>query len=1103
MTEEESNNNSELLSIDTQVKQLRTLLKSDKHVLIQESGDFTLFSIKLNHGLNLQFLFDPLCDQKVLTKSNIYDLRLTKTNSCTFSNEIWLEIKAYFENELKQNQFTIYDLVQRLQDKILVQVPTDMIKPDKPNTSSSHQQQEETTPTKFRGADAIFNRLLWDKTIDQTKIMIGYEDRFNGIQEITFSQWKKGHDRGSGVPMHRVRYYKINGQIVWDRMKKVDILTRLEAIQTTVEDDQQKSLQTVTNTLTILNEGVYKYDVEKAQWIICSTQTLLKPMNENDHDIIIPSESLLPDRCHFLTWNILSNYYHEAEIYSEKRYCYILNALRTLSPDIVCLQEVTYDFLGLLLNEVWLKNENYYISITKNVLMSQDSKYKQQNYYGQLLLSKNIRPYSVQFLPLSITEGKEEQITNSLEMEMTKEVILARFGLKSSTNNTIDIVNLHLHNNGLNSLDDKCCNSLKNLLTTLKVLSDSFLLMGDFNFGDNDMKEQDLLSNQMLNDLWKDVYDLDENPGYTFDPSRNLCAKITSHTMINRREDRYLLKTKLNYDIEHLNMIGFETYVVNREDDVYLNPSDHYGLQCILHLKGRKISSKSAIVIIPPHHTWNEIQWIREMYDPLYAQWPPTINLVYPYYEEFDEKLLLELRLLLTKQEPFQIDINGLDCFQEQNIIYMKLADKSKELVQNIHEQLKQIYPDCCKKMNKENDGKYTPHLTVARCKQSTIQKNDNNRDNSALVLNDQIHFLVNSVYLIRQTDDTPFHIEYQIPLGSTLERLNYYQLNCDISLREFFHSENLYESEISFGMKLEKFQRLNKCFKQIFSDITLERYKSDYYPYGSFRIGLNAADLDTVFVLREYQPYDKTRVTNLDRIIANEQQIDSKLYILQMLEQQIQTMDDVIECRHIQAMYPLISILFKDNTRAELFLDIKEKPVLNNQLLKNNGLMYFEDPVHGVHDIERLLSYVRCPYIFQYLLTFVRQWSQSVGLYGQVYGYLGGYSYAVLVAIVCHEYFDESRHCIQSLSDLENFTLENFFDLVRYFFDYYSKFDWSYESVQLYSKRKTYYRRDTTLNNLDINSRGAMKILYPASPLMNTARNTTKTTRDLIVEGM
>ena len=57
------------------------------------------------------------------------------------------------------------------------------------------------------------------------------------------------------------------------------------------------------------------------------------------------------------------------------------------------------------------------------------------------------------------------------------------------------------------------------------------------------------------------------------------------------------------------------------------------------------------------------------------------------------------------------------------------------------------------------------------------------------------------------------------------------------------------------------------------------------------------------------------------------------------------------------------------------------------------------------VHDIERLLAYARSPPIFQHLLTFIRTWAQHVGLYGQAFGYLGGYSWAILCAHICHSF--------------------------------------------------------------------------------------------------
>lgn len=132
------------------------------------------------------------------------------------------------------------------------------------------------------------------------------------------------------------------------------------------------------------------------------------------------------------------------------------------------------------------------------------------------------------------------------------------------------------------------------------------------------------------------------------------------------------------------------------------------------------------------------------------------------------------------------------------------------------------------------------------------------------------------------------------------------------------------------------------------------------------------------------------------------------------------------------------------------------------------------------VHDIERLITYVRFPPIFQHLLTFIRTWAQNVGLYGQVYGYLGGYSWALLCAYICHKY-------ITSISS--SFSLEQFSILVEKFFSTYSQFNWSRESISFYSHHST------------SDYRGSMRILCPNSPYNNTSRSTINSTRDLIIQ--
>lgn len=142
------------------------------------------------------------------------------------------------------------------------------------------------------------------------------------------------------------------------------------------------------------------------------------------------------------------------------------------------------------------------------------------------------------------------------------------------------------------------------------------------------------------------------------------------------------------------------------------------------------------------------------------------------------------------------------------------------------------------------------------------------------------------------------------------------------------------------------------------------------------------------------------------------------------------------------------------------------------------------------MHDAERLIASVRFPVVFQHLLTFIRIWAQRVGLYGQVFSYLGGFSWAILCAHICHT-SSSSAHRLCST--------EQFFLLVKTFFSYYAQFDWTSRSLclQLNSNRST----DGSEHQSEFLNRGAMRILCPSPPFVNSSRSTIKSTRQLLIE--
>ncbi len=246
-------------------------------------------------------------------------------------------------------------------------------------------------------------------------------------------------------------------------------------------------------------EGLYHFDQNLHQWVHYPhlSLTLDDPKTPSTND------TCLPQQAHFLTWNILFDYHHTALIHTSQRYPSILHTLKSLLPDVICLQEVTANFLNLLLNEIWVKENNYYIIIMQSVINSEKDKS-----YGQLMLMKNFQPRSFSICPLDTTNEEATTTAATTVKKASKEIIIARFGL--STKVTIDLVNLHLHSNRSRNPEVKRCQALENLFR--KMNTKNYMIIGDMNFGDYDLKEQDMIERYKdeVHDLWKDIYDIEQ-----------------------------------------------------------------------------------------------------------------------------------------------------------------------------------------------------------------------------------------------------------------------------------------------------------------------------------------------------------------------------------------------------------------------------------------------------------------------------------------------------------------------------------------------------------------------------------------------------------------
>jgi hypothetical protein len=171
---------------------LRSILQSDDQLQIRSSGDFDRVCLKLDYDIHISFFINPLhTSTNSLTINNLHDLRIYKLAN---KNPHWINIRDYFNQLIQQSNpdTPLYSIVQLIQEYILQNFKSNENKsiptrsPSKENASTSTQ--------KFRGADLIFNRITHDRTIDRSHVIIGYEDRFTGIHEIPFNEFKHVHD---------------------------------------------------------------------------------------------------------------------------------------------------------------------------------------------------------------------------------------------------------------------------------------------------------------------------------------------------------------------------------------------------------------------------------------------------------------------------------------------------------------------------------------------------------------------------------------------------------------------------------------------------------------------------------------------------------------------------------------------------------------------------------------------------------------------------------------------------------------------------------------------------------------------------------------------
>lgn len=137
-------------------------------------------------------------------------------------------------------------------------------------------EEEETKDEKkpsMKTAEDVVKRILWDQNLPTDEFIVGYIDRFLGIQEKYFTAFS-WEDIASvdynvlAVPKHRIQYFKYKDVKVWDKTTRFDNVfgstgsgtTIYDVIQKYNEDKETADREAETNTENTGNDYDDDYD---------------------------------------------------------------------------------------------------------------------------------------------------------------------------------------------------------------------------------------------------------------------------------------------------------------------------------------------------------------------------------------------------------------------------------------------------------------------------------------------------------------------------------------------------------------------------------------------------------------------------------------------------------------------------------------------------------------------------------------------------------------------------------------------------------------------------------------------------------------------------
>ncbi|CDW77806.1 poly polymerase gamma [Stylonychia lemnae] len=305
-------------------------------------------------------------------------------------------------------------------------------------------------------------------------------------------------------------------------------------------------------------------------------------------------------------------------------------------------------------------------------------------------------------------------------------------------------------------------------------------------------------------------------------------------------------------------------------------------------------------------------------------------------------------------------------------------------------------------------------------------------------------------------------------------------------SYLKFLMSEryHIYEDIAAKERRYEALQKLKEIINQWQIDHAVnvrkinqqeaQKRQSCLLPFGSYEMGVHFpdTDMDLICVFPQY-------------ILQEDFFNTFKTFITS--QKDVENVIDVVDAR-----VPILKLKFMGNQIDLLYAcidpkllneQVKIQKIIKDEQVFNKLNQVSQNSLNGLKATQNLIKSVPNPRKFKIFLRCIKLWAQRRGIYSNTFGYLGGISYAILVAKICQDH-----------PDLE------LVDLVHKFFEVYSEWKWFDPVFIKIGKKKDNTKLDLNkLQVLDAYSQDIMPILTPNTNPKNSAYRVCQLTFDTI----